>query len=145
MNARQRDQFLFLWSRRRQRGATTVGRLGAWIGAGGGLLFTLIMLASMGPPDAAGYTGLSSLIPVVERASLLLVMTVPTLAAIGRSKARRVFMLQESMYLRLLSDGAQVPATAPTLKPIDRWPALLVGGTVLVLGGFVLFVALVVA
>jgi hypothetical protein len=42
MNERQRDLFLFLWSKRRTPGLRTVGLRGLGIGALGGILFGLM-------------------------------------------------------------------------------------------------------
>ena len=130
MNERQRDLFLWQWSQRRTRGLAQVGRRGALIGAGGGLLFSAFMLHTMGAPAAAGHTGLAALLPVIERAALLLALTVPTLAVMGFVHARRVFNLHERMYRSMLDAGARVPAQAPVLQAGDRWPAIAVGVTV---------------
>ena len=62
MNERQRDLFLWLWARRRARGAAVVGLRGALVGAAGGVLFSGILLSGMGAPAAAGYTGLSAVL-----------------------------------------------------------------------------------
>ncbi|MEN9629191.1 MAG: hypothetical protein RJA10_2418 [Pseudomonadota bacterium] len=140
MNERQRDQFLWLWSQRRTRGASGVGWRGAWVGAAGGLLFSGILLSGMGAPATAGYTGLSAVLPWLERAATLLVMTVPTLAAVGFVNARRIFSLHEHQYQQLLQAGARVPAGPPVLTLKDRGPLIAVGVAVAVVGGFVAYV-----
>lgn len=137
MNERQRDHFLWLWSQRRTRGASQVGLRGALVGAAGGLLFSGILLSGVGAPAAAGYTGLSALLPWLERAATLLLVTVPGLAAVGYFKARRIFSLHEHQYQHLLQAGARVPAQRPALAVQDRWPAIAVGVAVATVGGFV--------
>ena len=140
MNERQRDLFLWLWSRRRTRGASRVGLRGALVGAAGGLLFSGILLSSMGAPSAAGYTGLSAMLPWLERAATLLLMTVPGLAAVGFFNARRIFTLHEHQYQQLLHAGARVPMQRPVLTVQDRWPLIAVGVAVAVVAGFVGYV-----
>ena len=140
MNERQRDQFLWLWSQRRARGASAVGLRGALVGAAGGLLFSGILLSSMGAPAVAGYTGLSTVLPWLERAAGLLVMTVPGLAVVGFFNARRIFALHEHQYQQLLQAGARVPAQRPVLTLQDRGPLIAVGLAVSVVGGFVAYV-----
>lgn len=58
MNARQRDLFLWVWSRRRTPGRAAIGLRGLIIGVLGGVLFTFIMSpgAPVGTPayDIAG-------------------------------------------------------------------------------------------
>jgi hypothetical protein len=140
MNDRQRDLFLWLWSQRRTRGAATVARRGALVGAGGGLLFCTILLSAMGAPAAAGYTGLSVVLPWIERASLLFMMTVPALTAVGFVNARRIYALHEHQYQALLQAGARVPTHKPVLRAFDRWPVIAVGVALVVVGGFVAYV-----
>jgi hypothetical protein len=140
MNERQRDLFLWLWSQRRTRGASAVGLRGALVGAAGGLLFSGILLSSMGAPAVAGYTGLSAVLPWLERAATLLLMTVPGLAAVGFFNARRIFTLHEHQYQQLLHAGARVPMRRPVLTVQDRWPAIAVGVAVAIVGGFVAYV-----
>lgn len=139
MNDRQRDLFLWLWSRRRTRGAFQVGVRGALVGAAGGLLFSGILLSSMGAPAVGGYTGLSAVLPWLERAATLLLLTVPGLAAVGYFNARRIFALHEHQYRHLLQAGARVPAQRPVLTLQDRGPLIAVGVTVAVVGGFVAY------
>lgn len=138
MNERQRDLFLWLWSQRRTRGAARVARHGALIGAGGGLLFSALMMSGMGTPAGAGATGLSAILPLLERAATLLLMTVPALACVGYFKARHMYHLQERMFQSMLLSGARVPARRPVMQAGDRWPAVAVGVTVALIAGFVL-------
>ena len=139
MNERQRDLFLWIWSRRRAPGPRRVALRGALIGAAGGLAFSAIMLASMGAPDARGYTGLSTIIPVLERGWLMLTLAVPTFTLIGLVGANRVYAANEAMYQSLLQAGARVPAQKPARLGTDRWPAVAVGITFAIIAGFIIY------
>lgn len=55
MNERQRDLFLYVWSRRRAPGQMAVSLRGAIIGALGGVVFALILLPDIGG-DRGAYT-----------------------------------------------------------------------------------------
>lgn len=137
MNQRQRDHFLWVWSRRRAPGAWRIALRGAIIGALGGLLFCVIMLASMGAPPASGYTGLAVIIPALERAWLLVTLSLPVFTVMGFVGARRIYSLQEHQYQSLLQAGARVPTQPPTLQTADRWPAIAVGIVFVVMAVFI--------
>lgn len=144
MNERQRNHFLWLWSQRRSRGANTVALRGALIGAGGGLLFSMIMLSSMGAPASAGYTGLAALLPMLQRAGLLLAMTVPAMACACALGARRLYALHEFQYQSLLLQGARVPTAKPVLQTADHAPAIAVAVVAGVIGLQILALAIAV-
>lgn len=135
MNERQRDMFLWQWSRRRTRGHTTVALRGAAIGAAGGLAFAVILgsgFGGNGPRDTAW------LLQTLGQWAKLLVLAVPSFAWIGYLGASRVFRAHEAMYQAILQRGAQVPAHAPTLTRADRGPAIAVGVAVALIAGLVL-------
>lgn len=137
MNERQRDLFLWQWSKRRTPGAATVALRGAGIGALGGVLFGLML--SPGPgSDVHAYDTLGQLTSGLS----VYLLSIPTFALLGWSGARRVFRAQEAMYQRLLAQGARVPDQEPVMKASDRGPAIAVGITVVVIVAFILFVAI---
>jgi hypothetical protein len=139
MNERQRDLFLWVWSRRRAPGPVQVAARGAVIGALGGLAFSIIMLSSMGAPAAAGYTGLSAIIPMLERGWLMLTLAVPAFAFLGFLGANRVYAANERMYQSMLQSGARVPEQKPIMQGADHWPAIMVGVAAAIIAGFILF------
>jgi hypothetical protein len=140
VNERQRDLFLWIWSQRRKPGQAAIGLRGGAIGALGGLVFALIMASTI-DFGRAGYTGLSAILPIIERGGLLLVLSIGAFAGIGFLLANRVFASQEAMYQAMLSSGARVPDQKPVMQGADRWPAIAVGIAVAVIAGFILFVA----
>lgn len=126
MNERQRDLFLYVWSKRRTAGQMAVGLRGLIIGAIGGLVFTFALAS------AAGFgTFLNILFPALG-----------AFAGIGFLGATRVYAAQEQQYQTILARGAQVPTQKPAMQPGDRWPAIAVGIAVAVIIGFILFVAI---
>jgi hypothetical protein len=125
VNERQRDLFLWLWSQRRKPGQQAIALRGAAIGALGGVVFALI-LGNNGAIDRGSYTGLSIIIPIIERGGMLLLMSVGAFGLIGFVLANRVFAAQEAMYQSLLATGARVPDAKPRMQPGDRGPALAV-------------------
>ena len=125
MNERQRDLFLWVWSQRRKPGQQAVALRGAAIGALGGLVFALI-LGSGGAIDRGGYTGLSAIIPIVERGGMLLLLSIGAFGWLGFVLANRVFTAQEAMYQSLLASGVRVPDHKPPMQMSDRGPALAV-------------------
>lgn len=139
MNERQRDLFLYVWSRRRAPGQMAVALRGLAIGAIGGLVFTLIMIGDIGA-DRGTYTGVSAILPFLQRGGTLLVMSVGAFAGIGFFLAGRVFASQEAMYQNMLAQGAQIPAEKPVMQSADRWPAVAVGIAFAVIAGFIAFV-----
>lgn len=126
MNERQRDLFLYVWSERRKPGQAAIALRGALVGALGGLLFTFIMLGQIGG-DRGSYTGISAVIPFIERGGALLALSVGAFAFIGFVLSNRVFASQEQMYQSILASGAQIPAQKPIMQGADRWPAIAVG------------------
>lgn len=137
MNERQRDLFLWLWSKRRTPGHRAVALRGAGIGALGGVLFGLML--SPGPaPDVHAYDTLGQLVSGLG----VYVLSIPIFALLGWRGAARVFASQEAMYQSLLAAGARVPDQKPVMKTSDRGPAIAVGITVVVIVAFILFVAI---
>lgn len=128
MNERQRDLFLYVWSKRRTPGQMAVSLRGALIGALGGLAFAAIMAGGIDPAQ------------LVTRGGTLLLMSVGAFAGIGFFLSNRVFASQETMYQNMLAHGAQVPAEKPVMQGADRWPAIAVGVAVAVIAGFIGFV-----
>jgi hypothetical protein len=140
VNERQRDLFLYEWSRRRAAGQAAVALRGALIGAAGGILFTLLMLGA----GAIGFGNTSaSLVSGLGDVLKMLALAVPAFGAIGYFGANRVYASQENMYQAMLQSGAQAPAQKPVMQGADRWPAIAVGVTVVVIAGFIiaLFIA----
>ncbi len=140
MNERQRDLFLYLWSRRRAPGQAAVALRGALIGAAGGLVFALFMANGIDFGGKGG--GLASLIPLITRGGALFGMSIAAFAGIGFFGANRVYASQEAMYQSILATGARVPDQKPVMQPGDRGPALAVGIAVVVIIGFILYVAI---
>lgn len=138
MNERQRDLFLWLWSRRRKPGQAAIAMRGAAIGALGGLAFALLMM-SQGGGDRGSYTGLSAIIPLFERGGMLLALSIPAFALIGFVSANRVYASQEAMYQAMLAQGARVPEQKPVMQPSDRWPAVAVAIAAAIIVGFIAF------
>jgi hypothetical protein len=140
VNERQRDLFLYIWSKRRAPGQAAIGLRGAIIGALGGVLFTLLMIGDIGAGARGSYTGLSAILPLIERGGMLLLLSVGAFGFIGFVGANRVFAAQEAQYQALLRAGAAIPAEKPAMQPGDRGPAIAVGIAVAVIVGFIAFV-----
>jgi hypothetical protein len=136
MNERQRDLFLYQWSRRRAPGGARIARRGAAIGALGGLAFAAILLA-----DGARTPGVHSydFAGQIRSALTLLGLAVPAFAAIGWSGARRVWRANEATYRAMVDSGARVPDDKPALTLADRGPLLAVATTVAVIAGFIAY------
>jgi len=137
MNERQRDLFLYLWSRRRKPGQTAISLRGAGFGALGGLAFALLMLGEVGA-DRGHHTGISVIIPLIERGGMLLALSIPAFALLGFVLANRVFAAQEAMYQSILATGARAPAEKPVMQAGDRGPAIAVGIAVAVIAAFII-------
>jgi hypothetical protein len=137
MNPRQRDLFLWIWSRRRKPGRAAIARRGLIIGALGGALFTLIM-APGAPAGTHAYDVAGQLFGALSEHGRMLILAVPAFAFIGWMGADRVFVQQERMYQALLEAGARVPDAKPVMQMSDRGPAIAVGVAVAVIGGFIL-------
>lgn len=126
MNERQRDLFLWVWSRRRKPGQTAIALRGAIVGALGGLAFTLLM--SPGAPSSVhAYDVGGQLFGALFENLRMLALAVPAFGAIGWFGANRVYASQEAMYQAMLAGGATVPAQKPQMEAADRWPAIAVG------------------
>lgn len=93
MNERQRDLFLWVWSRRRQFGQAQAALRGAVIGPLGGLVFTLLPIGDVGA-DRGGYTGISTILPLIQRGGALLLLSVGAFGFLGFVGAGRVFAAQ---------------------------------------------------
>ncbi|MGE0596038.1 MAG: hypothetical protein AB7P07_06720 [Hyphomonadaceae bacterium] len=141
MNERQRDLFLWVWSRRRAPGQAQVALRGALIGALGGVLFTLIMAPGAGPGVHA-YDTAGQLFGRLSEGWRMLAMAAPAFAALGWFGAGRVYASQEATYQAMLANGAHVPTQKPQMRLADRGPALAVGVAALLIAGFILFVAI---
>ena len=139
MNERQRDLFLWVWSQRRTPGQAAIGLRGAIIGALGGVLFSLMLIGDIGA-GRGSYTGISALLPLIERGGMLLLLSVGAFGAIGFFGANRVFAAQEAQYQAILQSGARVPDQKPIMQASDRGPAVAVGIAVAVIAGFIAFV-----
>jgi len=136
VNERQRDLFLYQWSRRRAPGGARIARRGAVIGALGGLVFAAILLqGGAHTPGVHAYDFAGQL----KSALRLLGLSVPAFALIGWTGARRVFTANESMYRAMVDSGAQVPDRKPVLTLADRGPLLAVAITVAVIAGFIAY------
>jgi hypothetical protein len=136
MNERQRDLFLWQWSRRRAPGKAAIALRGAGVGALGGILFGVML--SPGPgPDVHAYDTLGQLGAGVG----VYLLSIPVFCLLGWHGARRVFSQQEAMYQALLAAGARVPAQKPVLRAGDRGPLIAVVATVVLILGFILCVA----
>jgi hypothetical protein len=138
VNERQRDLFLWQWSRRRQRGLSTVALRGAVIGAIGGVLFAAILFSGSGPENGST----ASLLVFLQRAGLMLALSVPAFAWIGYTGARRVFSANEAMYQSMLQSGADVPEQPPQLRAGDRGPMIAVIATVISIVVFIGFLTI---
>jgi hypothetical protein len=134
MNDRQRDLFLYQWSRRRAPGGARIALRGALIGALGGLAFAVVLLQ-----DGAHTPGVHAYDTAgqIRSALTLLGLSVPAFAGIGWIGARRVWTANEAIYQAIVASGARVPREKPVLTLGDRGPMLAVAVTVVVIAGFI--------
>lgn len=130
MNERQRDLFLWVWSRRRKPGMAAIGLRGAGIGALGGLLFAFMLSPGSSAP---AYDVIGQLTPMVK----VIALAVPAFAFLGWLGATRIYASQEAMYQSMLANGAQVPAEKPVMQLSDRGPALAVAIAFAIIAGFI--------
>ena len=136
MNDRQRDLFLYQWSRRRAPGGARIALRGAVIGALGGLAFAIVLLQDGAqPPGVHAYDTAGQ----IRSALTLLGLSVPAFAGIGWVGARRVWTANEAMYQAILASGARVPDRKPVLTLADRGPMLAVAITALGIAGFIAY------
>lgn len=126
MNERQRDLFLWVWSRRRKPGQAAIGMRGALIGAAGGVLFTLLMSPGA-PANVHSYDTGGQLFGALFEHLRMLALAVPAFAGIGWLLTNRIYASQEAMYQTMLQGGARVPERKPRMDMADRWPAIAVG------------------
>ncbi|MGE0739959.1 MAG: hypothetical protein AB7O98_01350 [Hyphomonadaceae bacterium] len=133
MNERQRDLFLWLWSRRRKPGLAAIGLRGAAIGAIGGLVFASILAPNIVSPDIHAYEIGAQFIANLP----LFGMSIAAFAWLGWLGASRVYAQQEAMYQAMLASGARVPDEKPVMQMSDRGPALAVAIAVVLIAGFI--------
>ena len=133
MNERQRDLFLWQWSRRRTPGAAAIAVRGALIGAAGGVVFALMLSSGLRADNGS----VASVLAVLQQGAAVLVLSVPAFAWIGHVGASRVFAANESMYQAMLRSGASLPEHAPQLQAGDRGPAIAVAVAVLMIVAFI--------
>jgi hypothetical protein len=133
MNSRQRDLFLWQWHRRRSRGLHRVSLLGGLVGAAGGLLFAVVMTASITRANGSVAATLAALQQGIAVAG----MAIPSFAGLGFWLARHVFSANEAMYRALLDAGHRVPDRRVELTLADRGPALAVALAMVVILGFI--------
>ena len=136
MNERQRDLFLWQWSRRRTRGRMAVAVRGGVIGACGGVVFALILSAGSRGDNGS----VASVLGVLKQGIAVLAMAVPAFAWIGYLGAGRVFVANETMYQAMLKSGARVPEQPPQLRAGDRGPAIAVAVAMMLIVAFIVFV-----
>ena len=137
MNERQRNLFLWLWSQRRRPGQQAIALRGAAIGALGGLVFALILGSNSDLAGDTTYTGLSVIIPIIERGGMLLLLSVGAFGLLGFVLANRVFAAQEAMYQNMLASGARVPDQKPQMQLGDRGPAVAVAIVATIIAAFI--------
>lgn len=145
MNERQRDLFLWQWSRRRNRGRVGGLLLGLGIGAAGGLLFAILMYWAMTFNGRTFGLNEDEMAPFflwlgrrLGPAVFLFVVSIPPFALLGAFLAHRAWGMLEDRYHALLNAGARTPDEKPTLTLKERAPHLVVLALIglLVLGGF---------
>lgn len=136
MNERQRDLFLWQWSRRRTPGPLMIALRGALIGAAGGVLFALILFGDFRAENGS----VAALLAVLKQGVAALLLSVPAFAWIGYLGASRVYAANEAMYQSMLASGARVPTDKPQLQSGDRGPAIAVAVAVLLIVTFIVFV-----
>lgn len=114
-------RFLWDWTRKRERGRMRVIGLGAGIGAIGGAVFAIAMLAAIGPSIGFSQDSMSPWVyafaQAVGPAVFMFMLAVPAFAFIGVIVAIRVWRMQEYRYATLLYEGATVPITEPPRVP----------------------------
>jgi len=137
MNPRQRDLFLWVWSRRRKPGRAAIGLRGLIIGVLGGVLFTLIMSPGA-PASVPAYDAWGRMFGAVSEHWRMLLLAVPAFGFIGWMGADRIFVQQERMYQALLKQGAKPPEQKPVMQMSDRGPAIAVGIAFVVIAGFII-------
>ncbi len=135
MTDRQRDLFLYQWSRRRTPGGVRISLRGALIGALGGAVFAMILLGDGAgrPPGVAAYDYTGQM----RAAFSVFAASVPAFAAIGWAGAWRVWRSNENMYQAILQSGARVPDQKPQLSPSERGPMIAVIATVVIIAGLI--------
>ncbi|MBI1187172.1 MAG: hypothetical protein GC206_07560 [Alphaproteobacteria bacterium] len=146
MNERQRDLFLWLWSRRRARGRMGAAIVGALIGLAGGLVFTVLFF---GLPEMAGQSvgelNTDEMSPFTIAIAnqlgprgFVLLLAGGLFGLLGAGLAWRVYGMQEGQYQALLAQGARVPAARPHLRFSDRAPLFAVFAVVAAIAIFLI-------
>lgn len=138
MNERQRDRFLFEWSRRRTKGKRGAARQGMIAGAVAGVVVAGLLGAPVG--WSAGTAGVPprNAYDLVLSGMPLTVVSVPLFASIGRAIAARRWLQCERRYRLLLIDaGVSVPRTRPPLRLADRAPLFAVWGAIAFVAGMI--------
>jgi MFS family permease len=114
-------RFLWDWARKRERGRMRVIGLGAGVGAIGGAVFAIAMLAAIGPSIRFSEDSMSPWVYAFAQAVgpqiFMFVLALPAFAFIGAFVANRVWRMQEYRYATLLYEGATVPVTEPPRVP----------------------------
>ena len=148
MNERQAAHFLWVWSRRRQRGLLGTALLGLAVGVGGGLAFALLFwfLAGVGGDNVS--VDRSALAPFFAWVldtfgpfGMILSMAAPLFGALGGSTAYGLYGRQERQYQALIDAGHRVPEAAPVLTLKDWGPTIVLLGVAGVVVIFVLVMA----
>lgn len=135
MTERQRDLFLYQWSRRRTPGRARVALRGAVVGALGGVAFAWILTAQGAQLPGVHAYDIAGQIRSILR---LLALAVPAFAFLGWVTTARIWTSQERIYQGLLATGARVPTEKPVLAAAERGPQLAVAVAVAVIAGLVL-------
>ncbi len=135
MNERQRDLFLWQWSRRRRIGQTGAVIRGLLIGAAAGLVFAVVMGLGLGEGDNRST---AAVLDALRGWVLMLGLAVPAFAGLMAGIAGRVYASHEALYQDLLRRGARVPETRPRLQAGDRGPQIAVYVAVAILVGLVI-------
>jgi hypothetical protein len=134
VNARQRDLFLYQWSRRRRPGRVRRLLASAVVGGLGGVAFAWALYsAGARTPGVHAYDTAGQIGSLLQ----LLLLAVPAFAAIALATADRVWRSHEGMYRNLLASGAQVPERKPDLTIGDRGPAIAVATAVVVIAALI--------
>jgi hypothetical protein len=114
-------RFLWDWTQKRNRGRARVLGLGAGVGAIGGAVFAIAMLAAAGPSIRLSESSMSpwifAIAQAVGPAVFMFMMAVPAFAIVGIVAAQSVWRLQERRYQMLLYQGAVVPQSEPPRVP----------------------------
>lgn len=141
MNERQRDRFLYQWSRRRAIGRHGAARRGMLAGAVGGVVVAGLIEASAVGSNGIPVLSADDAAKRILSALPLTLVAVPLLASIGRALSVRRWVQRERRYRLLLIDaGVTVPRSKPALRLADRAPVFAAWTAVAFVAGMVAFV-----